>query len=138
MLVDAQKPFARLATMIAFAGWAIFSASAIEKPAHELRGHSQNVAFYLRLLPEFTQWPAETFADEKKPFVLGILGDDPFADDADIASGVIKLGPEETSMGAILKYLYPATGERVRIKGGEGKSLILRKLVIKRFPKIQE
>ena len=36
---------------------------------------------------KYTEWPKETFASENAPFVLGILGEDPFGADIDIIKG---------------------------------------------------
>jgi hypothetical protein len=35
-------------------------------------------AVFLFTFAQFVDWPAETFPDEHTPFVIGILGDDPF------------------------------------------------------------
>ncbi len=108
----------------------------IEQYVQPLNTHAKNLAFYLRLLPEFAQWPKDTFADEKSPFVIGILGDDPFAEDADIMDKAIRPGPNEAPIEAILKHLYPTTGDHISIKVGE-KKVIRRKLAVKRFSKLQ-
>src|SRR5438046_1786988 len=42
------------------------------------RTHYQRIAYSLRQLAQHTEWPKETFAKEQEPFVLGILGEDPF------------------------------------------------------------
>jgi len=111
-------------------------ARGIEQYAQPLNTHAKNLAFYVRLLPEFAQWPKDTFADEKAPFIIGILGEDPFAEDADILDKAIRVQPDQTPFEAILKHLYPATGDRISIKVGE-KKLIQRKLAVKRFTRLQ-
>jgi hypothetical protein len=108
----------------------------IEQYAQPLNTHAKNLAFYLRLLPEFAQWPKDTFADEKAPFVIGILGEDPFADDADILDKAIRVQPDQSPIEAILKHLYPTSGDRISIKVGE-KKVIQRRLAVKRFAKLQ-
>jgi len=108
----------------------------IEQFTKPLDTHAKNLAFYLRLLPEFAQWPKDTFADEKAPFIIGILGDDPFAEDADIMDRAIRVGANESPIEAILKHLYPTTGDRISIKVGE-KKVIQRRLAVKRFSRLQ-
>jgi len=44
-------------------------------------------ALYLFNFAKYTEWPKEAFADSAAPFVLGILGDDPFGKDIDIING---------------------------------------------------
>jgi len=47
----------------------------------------QHKALYLYNFAKFTEWPKEAFADENAPFVLGILGQDPFGKDIEIIKG---------------------------------------------------
>jgi hypothetical protein len=47
----------------------------------------QHRALYLYNFAKFTEWPKEAFADENAPFVLGILGTDPFGKDIEIIKG---------------------------------------------------
>ncbi|MBN2505468.1 MAG: YfiR family protein [Verrucomicrobia bacterium] len=44
----------------------------------------QHRAWYIYLISQYTQWPTNTFADPSAPFVLGILGKDPFGRDLDL------------------------------------------------------
>lgn len=52
-------------------------------------GHAQNSppreyqlkAAFLFNFAKFIDWPPETFADEKSPFLIGVLGDNPFGND---------------------------------------------------------
>jgi len=44
----------------------------------------QHKALYLYNFAKYTEWPKEAFPDESAPFVLGILGRDPFRSDIDI------------------------------------------------------
>lgn len=44
-------------------------------------------ALYLYNFAKYTEWPQEAFADSAAPFVLGILGEDPFGKDLDIIKG---------------------------------------------------
>jgi hypothetical protein len=37
-------------------------------------------AAYLVHFLEFVDWPAKAFADKKSPYVIGVLGEDPFGD----------------------------------------------------------
>jgi YfiR/HmsC-like len=99
--------------------------------------HYQFIASYLYLFPQFTEWPKGTFTDESAPFVIGILGDDPFAKDEGIAKGTIKVKEGETAMAALLRHLGCGHGETIRIRV-EGGARITRKLVIKHFPRPEE
>jgi len=47
----------------------------------------QHKALYLFNFAKYTEWPKEAFPDENAPFVLGILGQDPFRSDIDIIKG---------------------------------------------------
>jgi len=59
------------------------AAQALRKPEtpYEVR------ALFLFNFAKYTEWPSDAFADEKAPFVLGILGKDPFGKDIDIIKG---------------------------------------------------
>lgn len=45
---------------------------------------SQRKALILYNFAKFTEWPPSAFSDEHAPFVIGILGKDPFGKDIDI------------------------------------------------------
>src|SRR2546430_264164 len=47
----------------------------------------QHKALFLYNFAKYTGWPKEVFADDNAPFVLGILGKDPFGKDIDIIKG---------------------------------------------------
>ena len=47
----------------------------------------QHKALYLFNFAKYTEWPKEAFTDDNAPFVLGILGQDPFKSDIDIIRG---------------------------------------------------
>lgn len=99
------------------------------------RTHAQVLAFWVYTLASFAEWPSEAFADENAPFVLGILGEDPFGQDPDILNGSIEIKEGEPPMAAVLRHLE--LGLTVTIKSGEAK-FITRKLVIKHFASPQE
>ena len=40
-------------------------------------------AVFLYNFAKFVEWPAESFADDQSPIILGILGEDPFGDTID-------------------------------------------------------
>ena len=48
---------------------------------------SQRKALILYNFAKFTEWPKSAFADDKAPFVIGVLGKDPFGKDIDIIKG---------------------------------------------------
>jgi hypothetical protein len=45
---------------------------------------SQRKALILYNFAKFTEWPKSAFADDNAPFVIGILGKDPFGKDIDV------------------------------------------------------
>jgi hypothetical protein len=112
-----------------------FCVDAADKEAATPRTHSQLLASYLHKLPQYTEWPKDTFVDENAPFIIGLLGDDPFQEDADLASGVIKLKPGEIPLEAILRHL--GMGGMIRVKAGEN-VLLKRKVAFKHFKRVQE
>ena len=89
----------------------------------------------LYTLASYAEWPKEAFADEDAPFVLGILGEDPFRKDPDILDGTIEIKEGEAPMTAVLRRL--GIGPTVTVKLGEAK-FITRKLVIKQFGSLQD
>ncbi|HEV7138986.1 MAG TPA: YfiR family protein [Steroidobacteraceae bacterium] len=48
------------------------------RPAHAEPTVQQVEAVFLFYFPQFVDWPAAAFADERAPIVIGVLGDDPF------------------------------------------------------------
>ena len=69
---------------------ALCCSSALPDPAAAQTGPStpyQFRALYLFNFAKYTEWPKESFADDAAPFVLGILGADPFGKDIDIIKG---------------------------------------------------
>jgi hypothetical protein len=72
-----------------------FLLSAFPSPAAETLPplHSYEVrAVLLFKIAQLTDWPKEAFASDDAPFVLGILGDDPFKSDIDIVNGKLVKG----------------------------------------------
>lgn len=59
---------------------ALFSQTSPYTPA-------QHKALYLFNFAKYTEWPISAFPDDNSPFVLGILGDDPFGSAIDIIRG---------------------------------------------------
>ena len=53
---------------------------AARQPVHALSARG----VYIYHIAQYTEWPKETFPDETAPFVLGILGDDPFHENIDV------------------------------------------------------
>jgi hypothetical protein len=49
----------------------------------ESPGEYQVKAVFLYNFAQFVEWPAGTFADERAPLVVGVLGTDPFGPDLD-------------------------------------------------------
>lgn len=49
-------------------------------------------AAYLYNFGHYIQWPTDSFADESSPFVIGILGEDPFGDVLDEIARDKKIG----------------------------------------------
>jgi hypothetical protein len=94
------------------------------------RTHQQALAKWLYTLSSFAEWPSEAFPDQNAPFVLGILGEDPFGQDPGILDGSIELKEGEMPMAAVLRHL--GQDLTVRVKSG-GAEFTTRKLVIKHF-----
>ncbi|HWY74410.1 MAG TPA: YfiR family protein [Verrucomicrobiae bacterium] len=57
------------------------AADTMPKTPYELK------AFLLCNFAIYTEWPKEAFASDNSPFVLGILGKDPFGKDIDVLKG---------------------------------------------------
>jgi hypothetical protein len=66
----------------------------------------QHKALYLFNFAKFTEWPREVFASDDAPFVIGILGNDPFGKDIEIIKG-------KTIKGRKLEIRYCDTPEKV-------------------------
>src|SRR5689334_11226655 len=49
-------------------------------------------AVLLFKIAQLTEWPKEAFASDDAPFVLGIIGDDPFKSDIDVVNGKLIKG----------------------------------------------
>ena len=99
------------------------------------RTHAQALASCLYTLASFAEWPSDAFADENAPFILGILGEDPFGEDPDIVQRNIEIKEGEPPMAAVLRHLEVRL--TVKVKSGDAK-FITRKLVIKHFLSLQE
>jgi hypothetical protein len=79
-------------------------------------------AVLLFKIAQFTEWPKEAFTNDNAPFVLGILGDDPFKGDIAVVNGKTIKGrplvvrhcstPEE---GASCHLLFISTSEESRL-----------------------
>jgi len=65
----------------------------------------QHKALYLFNFAKYTEWPKEAFAGDDAPFVLGILGKDPFGRDMEIINGKTVKGRK-----LVVKY-FSALGE---------------------------
>ena len=68
--------FRRLIVWLMFWGW-LFSPGAVRGETPESREHAVKTAF-LYNFAKFVDWPPESFKNEAAPFVLGIVGADPF------------------------------------------------------------
>ncbi len=78
------RAVARLLGATAVVLWLASTASwgeGVPKTPYELK------AFLLSQFAIYTEWPKDAFAAENAPFVLGILGKDPFGKDIDIIKG---------------------------------------------------
>jgi hypothetical protein len=60
------------AVLLCGLGTAASEASAAEAPEYQVK------SVFLFYFTQFVSWPAGAFADARTPFVIGILGDDPF------------------------------------------------------------
>ncbi|TAK90130.1 MAG: YfiR family protein [Verrucomicrobia bacterium] len=66
----------------------------------------QHKALYLFNFAKYTEWPKDAFAGDDAPFVLGILGKDPFGKDLEVIKG-------KTVRGRKLEVKYFSTLEEV-------------------------
>ena len=66
----------------------------------------QHKALYLFNFAKYTEWPKDAFASDDAPFVIGILGADPFGKDLDIIKG-------KTIKGRKLEVKYFKTAAEV-------------------------
>jgi hypothetical protein len=69
------------AAMVIWASACIQAADTAPKTPYELK------AFLLCNFAIYTEWPKEAFTSDTAPFVLGILGKDPFGKDIDVLKG---------------------------------------------------
>src|SRR6266581_5323115 len=75
-------PFARVALALLLLVWPLGLLA--QSSPYTLYQHK---ALYLFNFAKYTEWPKEAFSDDSAPFVLGILGQDPFRSDIDIIKG---------------------------------------------------
>lgn len=69
----------KLRGVIAIAAcWAGMLGPALPRASAAAPSETQLKAVFLFNFVQFTEWPAEAFADERSPFVVGVLGHDPF------------------------------------------------------------
>lgn len=57
------------------------SAQEIQPSDYEIKEYQLKAAFLFNFA-KFVEWPPETFADQRSPIVIGILGDNPFRDES--------------------------------------------------------
>ena len=79
----------------------------LNEPAEEVFDYKVK-ARYLCLFTEYTEWPAAAFANATTPFVIGVLGEDPFGKLLDEAF------PDGTAKGRKLVILRKRRVEEVR------------------------
>jgi YfiR/HmsC-like len=81
--MDASLPFAGspLGGKRAWLFWALVALAGIAAPVQQALGDVSEYelkAAFLSSFAQFTKWPAGTFSDASAPFVIGIIGEDPF------------------------------------------------------------
>ncbi len=90
----------------------------------ETLGEYQVKAAFLYNFAKFVEWPASAFPNETAPFVIGVLGEDPFSKDLDlITKGKIVQGRSiivrrfhDTSDLAVCQILFISSSERPHLK----------------------
>jgi hypothetical protein len=95
------------------------AAAQIESP-----GEYQVKAAFLYNFAKFVEWPVSAFPNETAPFVIGVLGEDPFGKELDrITEGRIVQGRsiivrrfQDTSDLAACQILFICSSERPRLK----------------------
>ena len=83
MSTDVQRSLGRQ-TRRALVGLLLFLNGAFAATA-PVPGEYQVKAVFLFNFTHFVEWPADTFADPQAPFVIGVLGQDPFGSALDEA-----------------------------------------------------
>ena len=110
-----------VAVLLTFAGFAMQPLQS--QPASAQFGEFEVKAAFLSSFSQFTKWPSGTFSDEGAPFVIGILGDDPFGGSLEgiiqgrTVSGhkvVIRRGRNANDMRGC-QIVYVARSERGRL-----------------------
>jgi hypothetical protein len=99
------------------------------EPSRAVDPYELEAAYLVHFL-EFVNWPARAFADKKTPYLIGVLGDDPFGDRlAKLTSGrlfngrkvIIKdfggFDPEEASDLRACHVLFISRSEKDRLSG---------------------
>ena len=61
----------------------VFAAAASATPAYAALSEYQVKAVFLFNFAQFVDWPAESFPSSDAPFVIGVLGEDPFGPQLD-------------------------------------------------------
>jgi hypothetical protein len=69
------SPRGRLAAALVVAAWLVAAGAA---PQVEQASEKELMATWIWRIARYTTWPEPTFAAKDSPFVVGILGDDPF------------------------------------------------------------
>ncbi len=90
----------------------------------ETLGEYQVKAAFLYNFAKFVEWPVSAFPDETAPFIIGVLGEDPFGKDLDqITEGKIVQGRRiivrrfyDTSGLAVCQILFISSSERPYLK----------------------
>lgn len=62
----------------------VFSGFVGNAGAHQEAGEYEVKAAFLYNFSKFVEWPAHAFPDEESPFIIGILGSDPFGRNLDL------------------------------------------------------
>ena len=63
--------------VLAASAWVVLTSSVCAQEVDEAKATKVKAA-YLYNFTKFIQWPDTAFEDDKAPFVIGVLGDDPF------------------------------------------------------------
>ena len=68
----------RTATLFLAATFLLLRLSSAAEPKSKLARENDLKAVFLFNFTQFVEWPDTTFSDPTAPFVIGVLGEDPF------------------------------------------------------------
>ncbi len=99
-------------TALATYAWLMFAASVCAQEVDEAKALKVKAA-YLYNFAKFIEWPDDALGDEEAPFVIGVLGDDPFGQ---ILDTTVKAKTIATRPVKIRRLLWSKQEDRAEVK----------------------